>query len=1099
MYQKTFIARDINDIKKIVDNFDLKGFYSNTVESFVQLYTTRIPEDDLKEMLSLISSAFPGIKTAGISLFGAREINNDPSVLLSFMFFHSGHLETFLYDFTEISEEEGSAELNRILRSGTHLKGVALYPAGYSIGISKIIEDVSEGLSHVPFFGSLASTHMDDFSRNVLPFAFTDDTVKYGLAVVAFYGEDLNIQIDACLGWKPLGKTFTAHVNDNIQMRVGDTCLEMLDDTPVKDLYKYYLDADIDGYNMMNINEFPIVLERDGIPYVRIPFFCGDNGEFYYYGDIKEGEKVQIGYGNPRELIRESELLSIRMQEFVPEAMFSFICVSRFMLLRDRYISEIDNLTRILPQATYAHGSGEIYKYNGYGGFLAGSIVAVAMREGPITDSMPRTNFQAGQEPRSNGLVPLSERLVTYLEKTSLDLNDMAIKADQANMAKTEFLSRMSHEIRTPINAIIGMNEMVLRESSDPQILEYAGNIANSGSMLLNIVNNILDFSKIEAGKMSPIPVDFDLFKLILDLVQIAQHYCEKKNLRFEVIVNDDMPYQLHFDEVMLKQIIANLISNAAKYTDKGTVTFSLDFEKIDDTSEYLTVHIKDTGIGVKPEDQKRMFIDFERFDEQNHRTTQGSGLGLSIVQRLLNMHDSKLEFVSEYGVGSDFYFTIKINVRDWATVASHKANYESEIIKNNHYHESFKAPGANVLVVDDVEVNRFVFKSLLKKTELNITEASGGQEALDLCKKNRYDLIFMDHLMPGLNGIETFHSIRDLDQDWTKTVPVIALTANAISGARNMYIEEGFIDYLSKPISPTYLESKLIQYLPKDKVQIVEKDDSATTSVKDVLHMNSASTNLDDLGSLPNIAGVDIIAGIKYCGDFITYQKALIGFVENIPKQLDKFNQYKSLEDLDGYILLVHSIKSTSRVIGANQLSRLAEVLEKAGKSSNFDLIEENMPVFVSGLSAIYEKLAPALKLFHEKETSVQSVSSGSSLTSPVSDQSNTGASVSDNNKAKESIDIITIKSGGESKDMSNDPIGRVGEIRKLNAEEMSKAFVVLKQKADEFDFDSCEKLVDFLTAQSVSNKMKTTLTEVKNALEDLDWDKVQSLIADF
>ncbi|OON87387.1 hypothetical protein BXO88_03690 [Oribacterium sp. C9] len=1089
MYQKTFIARDIHEVKKIVENSDLKGFFSNTGDAYVQIYTTRIPEEDLKDILDLVHTSLPGIKTAGISLFGAPEINNEAIIILSFMFFHSTHIETFLFDFTDMSEEEGSAQLNRFLRSAKDLKGVALYPAGYSIGISKIIEDVSEGLSHIPFFGSLASVHIDDFKATHLPYAFTDDTVKYGLAVVAFYGENLNILIDACLGWKPLGKAFTAHVNDSIQMRVGDTCLEMLDETPVQDIYKYYLDAEIEGYNMININEFPLLLERDGIPIVRIPFFAGDNGEFYYYGDIKEGEKAQIGYGNPRELILESEKLSLRMQDFVPEAMSSFICVSRFMLLRDRFVSEIDNLTRILPQATYAHGAGEIYKYNGFGGLLSGSIVTVAMREGPITDSMPRTDFVLGAEPKNNGLVPLSERLVTYLEKTSLDLNDMALRAEQANKAKSEFLSRMSHEIRTPINAIIGMNEMVLRESTDPQILEYAGGIANSGDMLLNIVNNILDFSKIEAGKMTPIPVDFDLFKLIMDLVQIAQHYCEKKNLKFDVIVDDNMPYLLNFDEVMLKQIISNLISNAAKYTDKGTVTFSLDYEKIDEESEYLTVHIKDTGIGVKPEDQKRMFIDFERFDEQNHRTTQGSGLGLSIVQRLLNMHDSKLEFVSEYGVGSDFYFTIRINVRDWATVASHKADYEGEIIKNAHYHESFKAPNAHVLVVDDVDVNRFVFKSLLKKTELQISEASGGQEALDLCRKNRYDLIFMDHLMPDMDGIQTFHAIRAIDQDWVKDVPVIALTANAISGARNMYIEEGFIDYLSKPISPTYLESKLIQYLPENIVQIVEKEESEKTTVKDALHINSASSNLDDLGVMPQISEVDIMTGLKYCGDFLTYQKALAGFVENIPKQLDKFNEYKELDDADGYTLLVHSIKSTSRVIGASQISRLAEVLEKASKSRNFELIQDNMPIFISGLSAIYEKLAPALKLFRERYPSGN----------PETTTPSAGTIVSDVKASSGSIEVKTIKSGGESKDMSNDPIGRIGEIRKLNAEEMSKAFGVLKEKADEFDFDSCEKLVDFLTAQSVSNEMKATLMEVKSALEDIDWDRVQSLIAGF
>ncbi len=1082
MYQKTFTATSIEQLKTIIANQELLSLYNKTKGAYVQIYTSRVIEDDLKEMLNIITEAFPRIKTAGMSLFGTKNINNDYAATLSFMFFENSYVETFLYDYTNLDEESASQELNQRLKQNPTLKAVALYPTGTSIGVSKIIEDVTQELDEIPFFGAIASSHYEDYFKTILPYSFTNDVVKYGMAVVAFYGRELDIRIDACLGWKPLGRTFTAHINENIQLAVGDTCLEGLEDHLASDVYKYYLNAEISSYNMANINEFPILLNRNGIPMVRIPIYMGDAGELYYYGDIKEGEQVQIGYGNYRELLREAEKLSLRMQEFVPEAMTNFHCISRFMLMHEKTEIEIDYFKRMVPQTTYAYGSGEIYKYNGFGGLLSGSIVSVVMREGPITDLIPRTNFELGEEVVPSGTLPLSDRLVSYLEKTSYDLNEMAIKAEQANKAKSEFLSRMSHEIRTPINAILGMNEMILRESSDAQILEYANGISNSSDLLLSIVNDILDFSKIEAGKLKLIAVDFDLLKLVNDLVQMANQYCEKKGLDFNLEMNEEMPYMIHFDEVRLKQIIANILSNAAKYTDKGSVTLSLDYEKLDVRHEYLIVHVKDTGIGVKPEDQKKLFTVFERFDEKNHRTTPGSGLGLSIVQRLLQMADSKLEYKTEYGVGSDFYFKVRVRVVYWNTTKSHKNAFENNNLTiNKQYHETFKAPNAEVLVVDDVEVNRFVFRSLLKKTEVNITEASGGQEAISLCKEHHYDLIFMDHLMPDLDGIKTFHSIRALDDPLYKTVPVVALTANAIAGARDMYIQEGFIDYLTKPISPMQLEEKLIQYLPKDKVNIVGKEEK------------SKSANAAPLGSKPDsrlipggliavVPEVDIISGLNYCGDFITYQKALVSFVESIPKNLDKMKASNEAKDIESFIILTHSIKSTAKAIGANQLSRMAEVLEKAGKTQNFEIILENAPVFASSMNAIYERIKPIIDSYNKNAPK---------STQPLGMSNRTDSNISSN-----------LKDGNNSANINDkpvNPIQKIGEIRKLNPNEMSSVFNMLKEKAEEYDFDTCEKIVDLLTAQSITPHMKKTLQEVKLALEDIDWDKVESLLSNF
>ena len=597
---------------------------------------------------------------------------------------------------------------------------------------------------------------------------------------------------------------------------------------------------------------------------------------------------------------------------------------------------------------------------------------------------------------------------------------------------------------------------------------------------MLSLVNDILDFSKIEAGKMDLVPVDFDLLKLLTDLIRIGQQYCEKKKLKFNVEINEDMPFLIRFDELRLKQILTNILSNAAKYTEKGSITFTLDFEKIDENYEYLTIHVKDTGIGVKAEDQKKLFEEFERFDEIKNRSIQGTGLGLSIVQRLLAKADSKLQFVSEYGVGSDFFFTIKVSVVHWGTVRSHKSVYNRLLQEKPLYHESFIAPSARILLVDDIEVNRFVFKSLLKKTEVDITEASGGVEAVSLCNEYEFDIIFMDHLMPDLDGIETLHAIRKLNKSWVKTVPVIALTANAISGARNLYLEEGFIDYLSKPILPNHLEKKIIQYLPKDKVKLVEKDEKKKTTDSNLLIAGSSQ----DTGTyITDLTDINLIAGLNFCGDFKTLTQALIKFVEGIPGNLEKLKSAMDRKSRNDFIIIVHSLKSTSRAIGASQLSRFAEILEKEGKSGNVESIIENAPVFAANLSVIYEKLNPLIDYLKN-----------SSFEKEVSDKDHTEIE-----PPKSNIPTAPEINPFRSREDEVNPIEKIGKVEKLSYNEMTESMIVLLHKAEEFDLDACEKLVDFLMAQSGTSDMKKTLVSIKAALDDIDWDLVQQLITDY
>ena len=408
-------------------------------------------------------------------------------------------------------------------------------------------------------------------------------------------------------------------------------------------------------------------------------------------------------------------------------------------------------------------------------------------------------------------------------EKRERDkLIDMSQRALAASEAKSSFLSNMSHEIRTPINAVLGMNEMILRECEDSNILMYAENIRTSGNTLLGIINDILDFSKIEAGKMEIILVDYDISSVISDLVNMIKARAEDKGLTLVLDMDRKLPKLLHGDEVRIKQIITNILTNAVKYTEKGTVTFGIGFEELPDDPDsiILDVYVKDTGIGIKKEDMKKLFSEFERIEEKRNRNIEGTGLGMNITKRLLEMMGSSLKAESIYELGSKFSFRLRQGVVKWEELGDYEAAYKASLGRHERYKETFTAPDAQVLVVDDTPMNLTVFKNLLKKTGVKIDTADSGDDGLRMSYDKKYDMIFLDHMMPKKDGIETLHELRSRPKDPNLLTPVVCLTANAISGAREQYLSEGFDDYLTKPIDPGRLEEMLVKYLPSDKVR---------------------------------------------------------------------------------------------------------------------------------------------------------------------------------------------------------------------------------------------------------------------------------------
>ena len=517
----------------------------------------------------------------------------------------------------------------------------------------------------------------------------------------------------------------------------------------------------------------------------------------------------------------------------------------------------------------------------------------------------------------------------------------MTEKAIAESEAKTAFLSNMSHEIRTPINAVLGMNEMILRECSDGEILEYAAGIQAAGDTLLGLVNDVLDFSKIEANKMEIVPVEYELSSVLNDLVNMIRTRVEKKGLLLNLKIDQAIPNLLLGDEIRIKQIITNILTNAVKYTEKGSVTFEIGYKKSPEetNSVYLEVRITDTGIGIREEDFDKLFGQFDRIDQEKNRNIEGTGLGMAITRRLLEMMDTSLQVESEYGKGSTFGFSLKQKVISEEPIGDYAEAVRKRMLIRETYRERFDAPDARVLVVDDTAMNLVVFKSLLKKTKMQIDTADDGFDCLEKTKEQKYDIIFLDHMMPEMDGIHTLAKMRNSEEDKNRSTPVVCLTANAVSGARETYLKAGFTNYLTKPIDSVKLEEMILEYLPPEK--ILPPSDEPGKSKNDT--PGAGATTAVEEGRFGNLPGIHIGEGIANCGTEEDYLRILTLFYETIDERSEELDGYLEAEDWENYTIKVHALKSSARIVGAKDLGAHALELEYAGKDGRTDYIREN------------------------------------------------------------------------------------------------------------------------------------------------------------
>ena len=502
--------------------------------------------------------------------------------------------------------------------------------------------------------------------------------------------------------------------------------------------------------------------------------------------------------------------------------------------------------------------------------------------------------------------------------------------ADEASAAKSRFLADMSHEIRTPINAIIGMNEMILRESDSSEILGYSENIRQSGRNLLQLINGILDFSKIEDGKMEIVPVCYSVGAQIAYLLNSVSERASAKGLELNFVIDPKLPSELFGDDTRINQVIVNLLTNAVKYTEKGSVTFTMEGRdrNPEDGTITIFVEVKDTGIGIKDSDLPKLFESFERLDVVRNRNIEGTGLGMAIVTRLLDLMGGELKVESRYGEGSSFSFELLQKIENDEPLGDYRAAI-ADLGGAPTYTETFRAPDAHILVVDDTKMNIIVVESLLKKTGVRIDSALCGTDSIMLCRENSYDLILMDQRMPGMDGTEAMKAIRALDDNKNANTPIICLTADVIRGAKEKYVGLGFDDYLTKPIEGDELEKMLLSYLPPEKVEITE-----TMSV-------DTSSEFEDLFNALEEIGIDTKAGIEFCAqDEHIYLTVLEAYVfEEKTKSSDIRECFKE-KNWDDYGVYIHSLKSTSKTIGATELYKMAAELETTARSGDEDAI---------------------------------------------------------------------------------------------------------------------------------------------------------------
>lgn len=621
-------------------------------------------------------------------------------------------------------------------------------------------------------------------------------------------------------------------------------------------------------------------------------------------------------------------------------------------------------------------------------------------------------------------------------EQLQLKNEELEAAVEKAEGARDIFLANMSHELRTPINTILGLNELILRESQEEAIKEYARDIRQAGNILLTLVSDILDFSKLEADRLNLNEGIYDVSSMLNDLINSISLQLRKKKLDLRLEIAQDVPHKLLGDEIHIRQIVSNLLSNAVKFTEKGRVTLRLGWKELSEEEIELDVIVKDTGIGIKEEDIPKLFRAFQGMDSETRSKDDRTGLGLAITRRLVEMMGGDLKVQSVYGKGTAFSFQIRQKVVDRMPLGDFEKQYQESLRSIEDYHEKFIAPMGRILIVDDNSMNLAVAQGLLKGTRLQIDVASSGEECLELIKRKTYHLICMDHMMPVMDGVQTLHAIRALEGNPSRDIPVIALTANAVAGAQAFYIKEGFQDYLTKPIDADKFEDMLIEYLPDNVVYLTHNRDISNTYVQE-----DAENELSIRESQLYLIGFNLKNGLKYMGgDKALYGRVLHDFHSILQEKEEALKDFLKKGDMPGYTIIVHSLKGNARNVGADDLADEAFELEKMAKAGQLEDVTVRSPILFSMMSSMRK----SLKVYLDNE------------------------------------DKMVVKEAAEEPE----------EIEKITEDDWRKALQELADRLDDFDGDTASTKIKELKRYDRPESDKKMLRLCEKAVKDFAYD---------
>ena len=528
-------------------------------------------------------------------------------------------------------------------------------------------------------------------------------------------------------------------------------------------------------------------------------------------------------------------------------------------------------------------------------------------------------------------------------------------KAVEENNFKNAFLANMSHEIKTPINTILGMNEMILRESKDVEIRSHADHIYEAGQLLLSLVNNILDYAKMESGKIRMVPVHYEIDSLLSNLIYSASTKAKEKKLRFDVDVDESIPRVLYGDEIRIRQAVMNLLTNSLKYTVEGSITLTVRAKRIQQKEIGLAISVTDTGVGIRTKDQKRLFDSFVRLEEKRNRSIEGTGLGMSITRQIMDMMHGKVEIESEYGKGSVFTLSFNQKIVEDIPIGRFEDWYHIPASATSYQENCYKVNDVKILAIDDNEMNLEVIQGLLKKTGARIDMAVSGEEGLKKAESIRYDLILLDHMMPAMDGIETLKRMQQIGYVREGKVPVIALTANSVTGAREDYLKKGFTDYVAKPVDYSALVAILKKYLP-GKIEKCSKVQKEQAVCEEYLEQR----------------GVHVKAALKYAGDDLTQYIHLLEIFTG-KKSQEKQNALRQVyekQNWKDYTTYVHGLKNEARTIGADKLADMAYTHEQKSREGDIAFVQEAFSSLIEEWEKTKEIVHSYLEICSKEQT---------------------------------------------------------------------------------------------------------------------------------